>query len=48
MLACLPSFSDKEPGLMFLVLSMIVLLSGPGRLSVDRYLFKKNEGPEQV
>lgn len=41
-------FSDKEPGLMFLVLSLIVLLYGPGRLSVDRYLFTKNERPVQV
>lgn len=37
------AFSDKEPGLMFLVLSFVVLLSGPGRLSVDYHLFKKSE-----
>ncbi len=42
------TFSDKEPGLMFLVLSVIVLLLGPGRVSVDNFLFKKNAAREQA
>ena len=42
------SFSDKESGLLFLMLSLIVLLIGPGRISVDHFLFTKNEVREQV
>ena len=41
-------FSDKEPGLMYLVFSLIVLLTGPGRISVDHYQFRKNATHEQA
>jgi len=35
------AFSDKESGLIYLVMSIVVLLSGPGKVSVDNFLFKK-------
>jgi putative oxidoreductase len=41
-------FQDKEAGLMYLVLSLMVLFSGPGRVSVDHYLFTKNATREQA
>lgn len=41
-------FQDKEPGLMYLVWSLVVAFTGPGALSVDHFLFKKNEAPAQV
>jgi putative oxidoreductase len=37
------AFSDKEAGLLYLLLSVVVLLSGPGKVSVDHFLFKKTE-----
>ena len=36
------SFSDKESALVYLVLSVIVLLLGPGKISVDNFLFRKS------
>lgn len=42
------TFSDKESGLLFLVMSIATFLSGPGIASVDRYLFTKSEAPEKV
>lgn len=41
-------FQDKEAGLMYLVFSLIVLFTGPGRVSVDHYLFKKSATHEQA
>lgn len=37
------AFNDQEPGLLFLTLSILVFLLGPGRLSVDWFLFTKTE-----
>lgn len=38
-------FSKKELPVVFLLLSMLVFFFGPGRVSVDHYLFKKNAEP---
>lgn len=38
-------FSKKELPVVFLLLSMLVFFFGPGRVSVDYYLFKKNAAP---
>ena len=39
------AFGKKEKAVLFLLLSMLVFFFGPGRLSVDYYLFKKNAAP---
>ena len=39
------SFSTKEMAVLFLLLCMLVFFFGPGRFSVDHYLFKKNATP---
>ena len=41
-------FQDKEAGLLYLVFSLVVLFTGPGRISVDHYLFTKNARHEQA
>jgi putative oxidoreductase len=41
-------FSDRESGILFLMLSLIVFLSGPGKISVDNFLFRKNATREQA
>lgn len=39
------AFADKEAGLLFLLLSLTVLFMGPGKISVDNFVFTKNEAP---
>jgi len=38
-------FATKEKAVLFLLLSMLVLFFGPGKFSVDHFIFKKNATP---
>lgn len=41
-------FPAKEKALLFLTLSVYVLFMGPGKFSVDHFLFRKTAEPKQV
>lgn len=41
-------FPAKEKALLFLILSAYVLFIGPGKFSVDHFLFKKTAVPKQA